>query len=122
MYVNMHSSSHRLILAHVQIYAYCSSSYYSRYIKPYLYRCYLYTVVAVKRVINALPVEPNRAKPRMLGRIFPARDRAQIKIAPLGRALRARAAHLLAQSGYFYSAWFSRSKEFCPYFLETRAL
>ena len=51
--------------------------------------------------------EPNRSKPCELGRFFPARHWAKSKIAPLGQTARAPAAHLLAQSGYFRSAWFS---------------
>jgi hypothetical protein len=51
--------------------------------------------------------ESNGAKPRGLGRFFPARHRAQIKKKPLGLTMLARAVHLLARSGYFYSAWFS---------------
>jgi hypothetical protein len=56
---------------------------------------------------GALRRESNRAKPRELGRVFPARHREKSKISPLGQTPHARAAHLLAQSGYFRSAWFS---------------
>jgi hypothetical protein len=59
--------------------------------------------------------EPNRAKPRELGRIFPGAEPAQIKIAPHGQTLRARAAHHFPESGYFNSVPFSRSKEFFPF-------
>jgi hypothetical protein len=58
----------------------------------------------------------------MLGRIFPEAEPTQIKIAPHGQTLRARAAHLFPESGFFNSMPFSRSKEFYPYFLEIPAL
>jgi hypothetical protein len=51
--------------------------------------------------------EPNRAKPRELGASFPALHQAQIKIPGVGQTMLPRAARLLAQTGYFYSAWFS---------------
>ena len=58
--------------------------------------------------------EPNRAKPPDKGRFVPVGERARIKIAAHGQSLCARAAHLLAESGYFYSARFSRSNDFGP--------
>jgi hypothetical protein len=56
--------------------------------------------------------EPNRAKPRELGRFFPARHRAQIKIAPYGETVWAPVAHPPPERGYFNSAPFSQSKQF----------
>jgi hypothetical protein len=37
----------------------------------------------------------------------PEGERAQIKMPGLGQTMLARAARFLAQTGYFYSAWFS---------------
>jgi hypothetical protein len=37
----------------------------------------------------------------------PGGERAQIKISAFGQTTLAPAAHLLAQAGHFYSAWFS---------------
>jgi hypothetical protein len=67
-------------------------------------------------------LESNRAKPPDEGRFVPEGEPPRTKIAPLGESTVARGAHLLAQSGYFSSVPFSRSKKFYPYFLETRAL
>jgi hypothetical protein len=42
------------------------------------------------------------------------RHRAQMKIPGLGQTMLARAAHLFAQTGYFYSAWFSLGNDSRP--------
>jgi hypothetical protein len=66
--------------------------------------------------------ESNRAKPPDGGRFVPEGERAQIKIPGLGQTILARAAHLLAQTGYFYSAWFSLGNGSSPKTCEVRAL
>jgi hypothetical protein len=52
------------------------------------------TVSEVKR-------ESSRAKPRELGRFFPARHRAQIKITPHGETVLPPAVHRFAEPGIF---------------------
>jgi hypothetical protein len=54
--------------------------------------------------------EPNRAKPPDEGRFVPEGEPPRTKIAPLGQSPVAPGAHLFAQSGYFSSVPFSRSK------------
>ena len=58
--------------------------------------------------------ESSRAKPPEKGPFVPLGERAQIKIIASGHSLLLGELHLLARSGYFYSAWFSRSKRFSP--------
>jgi hypothetical protein len=53
-------------------------------------------------------------KPRELGASFPALHQAQIKIPDLGQTVLPRVAHLLAQTGYFFSAWFSLGNDSSP--------
>jgi hypothetical protein len=65
--------------------------------------------------------ESNRAKTPDEGCFVPEGDPLRTKIAPLGQSPGAPGARLLAQSGYFSSVPFSRSKEFYPYFLEILA-
>ena len=58
--------------------------------------------------------ESSRAKPPEKGRFVPAGERAQIKISAFGHSQCRPEPHLSFKSGYFYSAWFSRSKRFSP--------
>ena len=58
--------------------------------------------------------ESSRAKPPDEGRLVPDGEPRRIKIPGLGQAMLARAAHLLAQTGYFYSAWFSLGNDSRP--------
>ena len=55
-------------------------------------------------------IKLNRAKKA----VFFSSERAQIKTPGLGQTILAPTAHLLAQTGYFYSAWFSLGNDSRP--------
>jgi hypothetical protein len=60
---------------------------------------------------NRTPSQLNQAKPREKAPFVSGSERPESKIAPHGQTARPCTAHLLAESGHFRSAWFSRSND-----------